>query len=92
MKPVAPFAFLRELATRWDAIAIVLVIGLVAFLGEASHGLLAPLTRLEAAPLSLDPAHLPPLALDIIRSELAVSLALTGANDVRRVSPDILVR
>ncbi len=32
------------------------------------------------------------LALDIIRKELAVSLALTGANDVRRVSPDILVR
>jgi L-lactate dehydrogenase (cytochrome) len=32
------------------------------------------------------------LALDIIRQELAVSLALTGANDVRRVSPDILIR
>ncbi len=32
------------------------------------------------------------LALDIIRKELAVSLALTGANDVRNVTPDILVR
>jgi L-lactate dehydrogenase (cytochrome) len=32
------------------------------------------------------------LALDIIRKELAVSLALTGANDVRKVTPDILVR
>jgi L-lactate dehydrogenase (cytochrome) len=32
------------------------------------------------------------LALDIIRKELAVSLALTGANDVARVSRDILVR
>ena len=32
------------------------------------------------------------LALDIIRKELAVSLALTGANDVRNVSRDILVR
>jgi L-lactate dehydrogenase (cytochrome) len=32
------------------------------------------------------------LALDIIRKELAVSLALTGANDVRKVSADILVR
>ena len=31
------------------------------------------------------------LALDIIRKELAVSLALTGANDVRNVTPDILV-
>src|SRR6187399_2438042 len=31
------------------------------------------------------------LALDIIRRELAVSLALTGANDVRKVTRDILV-
>ena len=31
------------------------------------------------------------LALDIIRKELAVSLALTGANDVRQVTRDILV-
>src|SRR6187551_1958734 len=31
------------------------------------------------------------LALDIIRQELAVSLALTGANDVRNVTRDILV-
>ena len=32
------------------------------------------------------------LALDIIRKELGVSLALTGANDVRKVTPDILVK
>ena len=32
------------------------------------------------------------LALDIIRKELAISLALTGANDVRNVTPDILVK
>ena len=31
------------------------------------------------------------LALDIIRKELAVSLALTGANDVRKVTRDLLV-
>ena len=31
------------------------------------------------------------LALDILRQELAVSLALTGANDVRNVTRDILV-
>ncbi len=31
------------------------------------------------------------LALDIIRKELAVSLALTGANDVRNVTRDVLV-
>src|ERR1043165_8573197 len=32
------------------------------------------------------------LALDILRKELAVSLALTSANDVRHVTRDILVR
>src|SRR5262249_11853440 len=32
------------------------------------------------------------LALDILRKELAVSLALTGANDVANVSRDVLVR
>jgi L-lactate dehydrogenase (cytochrome) len=32
------------------------------------------------------------LALDIIRKELAVSLALTGANDVRKVDSSILVQ
>ena len=32
------------------------------------------------------------LALDIIRKELAVSLALTGCNDIRDASPDILFR
>lgn len=53
------FAFVRQHTTRWDLIALVIAIGAIAFLGEASRGLLAPLARLEAAPLSLDPAHLP---------------------------------
>src|SRR6185295_5883447 len=38
---------------------LVIAIGAIAFLGEASRGLLAPLARLEATPLSLDPIHLP---------------------------------
>jgi NitT/TauT family transport system permease protein len=56
------FAFVRDLATRWDAIAIVIVIGLVAFLAEASRGLFAPLAQLDVTPLSLDPAQLPEYA------------------------------
>jgi len=32
-----PFAFVRDLATRWDLIAIVVVIGLLTFLAEASR-------------------------------------------------------
>src|SRR6202521_2774979 len=54
-----PFAFVRELATRWDLIAIVVVIGLLTSLAEASRGLLEPLAKLSAAPLSLDPINLP---------------------------------
>ena len=54
-----PFAFVRDLATRWDLIAIVVVIGLLTFFAEASRGLFEPLAKLEAAPLSLDPVNLP---------------------------------
>jgi NitT/TauT family transport system permease protein len=70
---IDPFAFARELATRWDAVAVVLVIGVVVFLGEASRGLLEPLSRLQATPLSLDPANLPRYAA---RTTLRMFVAL----------------
>jgi NitT/TauT family transport system permease protein len=54
-----PFAFVRDLATRWDVIAILVVVGLVVFLGEASRGLLAPLASVRSPEISLDPALLP---------------------------------
>ncbi len=54
-----PFAFVRERVTRWDLIAIIIVIGLIAALAEASRDLLAPLSKIESAPLPLDPAYLP---------------------------------
>jgi NitT/TauT family transport system permease protein len=54
-----PFAFVRDLATRWDLVAIVVVIGLLTFLAEASRGLFEPLAKLSATPLSLDPTNLP---------------------------------
>src|SRR4030095_16441077 len=59
MKRIEPFAFARDLATRWDVVAVIVVIGLVVFLSQASRGLLDPLAELNAAPLSLDPLHLP---------------------------------
>ena len=59
MKRFEPYVFLRELASRWDVLAFIVVIGLIAFLGETARGLFAPLTQLEVSPLSLDPAHLP---------------------------------
>src|SRR6201985_2776979 len=62
MKRFERFVFLRDLATRWDVLAFIVVIGLVVFLGETSRGLFAPLTALELTPMSLDPAHLPEYA------------------------------
>jgi NitT/TauT family transport system permease protein len=44
---------------RWDLLAVLLVVGLLVFLAEASRGLTQPLASLEASPASLDPAHLP---------------------------------
>lgn len=77
MKRVDPFGFARDLATRWDAVAIIVVIGLVAFLAQASRGLLEPLAGLEAAPLSLDPSHLPQYAArTTLRMLTALGLSL----------------
>src|SRR5437016_3209928 len=62
MNRFAPYVFLRDLASRWDVLAFIVVIGLIAFLGETSRGLFAPLSQLEITPLSLDPVHLPEYA------------------------------
>jgi NitT/TauT family transport system permease protein len=59
MKRIEPFAFVRDLATRWDAVALVIVLGLLIALGEASRGLFEPLAKLQSTPISLDPAQLP---------------------------------
>jgi NitT/TauT family transport system permease protein len=45
----------RLIPDRWDVVAIVLVFGLLIYLGEAAHGLTQPLAGLEATPISLDP-------------------------------------
>lgn len=77
MKRIDPFGFARDLATRWDAVAIIIVIGLVVFLGEASRGLLEPLAQLHATPLSLDPVRLPEYAArTTLRMFAALGLSL----------------
>jgi NitT/TauT family transport system permease protein len=48
--------------TRWDVLAVLLILGLLAFLAEASRHLLQPLTELQLRPVSLDPANLPEYA------------------------------
>src|ERR1700724_824755 len=80
MNRFAPYVFLRDLASRWDVLAFVVVIGLIAFLGETSRGLFAPLTALEATPISLDPWHLPEYAARTtfrMFAALALSLLFT---------------
>jgi NitT/TauT family transport system permease protein len=57
-----------------------LVIGAIAFLGEAGRGLFEPLAKLDATPLSLDPTHLPEYAARTslrMFAALALSLVFT---------------
>jgi len=49
----------RLTLTRWDLLAVLLVLGVMVFLAEASRDLLQPLTDLKMTPISLDPGQLP---------------------------------
>jgi NitT/TauT family transport system permease protein len=80
MKRFEPYVFLRGIASRWDVLAFIVVIGLVVFLGETSRGLFAPLTALETTPISLNPARLPEYAARTtfrMFAALALSLVFT---------------
>ena len=80
MARFTPNVFLRDFASRWDVLAFIVVIGLIAFLGETSRGLFAPLSQLEITPLSLDPSHLPEYAARTtfrMLAGLALSLTFT---------------
>ena len=66
-----------RLFTRWDVMAILLVVGLLLFLAEASRHLLQPLAELQQRPLSLDPANLPDYAArTTLRMLIAMALSL----------------
>jgi NitT/TauT family transport system permease protein len=63
--------------TRWDVVAVLLILGLLAFLGEASRHLLQPLAELQRQPVSLDPANLPGYAArTTLRMLIAMALSL----------------
>jgi NitT/TauT family transport system permease protein len=63
--------------TRWDVLAVLLIVGLLAFFAEASRHLLAPLTDLRLRPISLDPANLPEYAArTTLRMLVAMALSL----------------
>jgi NitT/TauT family transport system permease protein len=48
--------------SRWDVLAVLLILGLLVFLSEASRHLLQPLSELQREPVSLDPRNLPEYA------------------------------
>ena len=75
MKRFEPYVFLSGLASRWDVLAFIVVIGLIAFLGETARGLFEPLNQLAVKPLSLDPIHLPEYAARTTFRMLAALLA-----------------
>jgi NitT/TauT family transport system permease protein len=63
--------------TRWDVLAVLLILGLLVFLAEASRHLLQPLTELQRQPVSLDPANLPAYAArTTLRMLIAMMLSL----------------
>ena len=54
--------------SRWDVLAVLLILGLLVFLAEASRHLLAPLAELQRRPVSLDAANLPEYAAPVDKS------------------------
>jgi NitT/TauT family transport system permease protein len=66
-----------RLFSRWDLLAVLLIIGLLVFLGEASRHLFEPLAELEKQPPSLDPRYLPEYAArTTLRMLVAMVLSL----------------
>jgi NitT/TauT family transport system permease protein len=66
-----------RLFSRWDVLAILLILGLLVFLAEASRNLLEPLAELQRQPPSLDPRNLPEYAArTTLRMLIAMVLSL----------------
>src|SRR3984957_1352926 len=66
-----------RLFSRWDLLAVLLILGLLVFLGEASRHLFEPLADLQRTPPSLDPRHLPEYAArTTLRMFVAMALSL----------------
>src|SRR5499427_2251190 len=66
-----------RLFSRWDILAILLILGLLVFLAEASRNLFEPLAELQRQPPSLDPRNLPEYAArTTLRMLIAMVLSL----------------
>lgn len=66
----------RYVPNLWDAVAFGLVFGGLLLVAHGGHETLAPLTSLEASPVSLDPWHLPEYAL---RTTMRMLAAITAS-------------
>ncbi len=74
--PISVGGWVR-LFSRWDLLAVILIIGLLVFLGEASRHLFEPLAELQKQPPSLDPRNLPEYAArTTLRMFIAMVLSL----------------
>src|ERR1700732_2967963 len=74
--PISVGGWVR-LFSRWDILAVLLILGLLVFLGEASRHLFEPLADLQRTPPSLDPRHLPEYAArTTLRMFIAMALSL----------------
>src|SRR6478752_5158089 len=77
MRLNVPISVRGSFFTRWDVLAILLILGLLVFLGEASRHLLQPLSELQQQPVSRDPRNLPEYAArTTLRMLLAMVLSL----------------
>ena len=66
-----------RLFSRWDLIAVLLILGLLVFLAEASRHMFEPLADLQRQPPSLDPRNLPEYAArTTLRMLIAMVLSL----------------
>src|SRR6202521_3321640 len=74
--PISVGGWVR-LFSRWDVLAVLLLLGVLVFLSEASRHLLQPLAELQRTPPSLDPANLPEYAArTTLRMLVAMGLSL----------------
>jgi NitT/TauT family transport system permease protein len=75
MRPAPPISVQQwtRALSRWDLLAVLLVLGILIFFAEASRNLLQPMAELQRAPISLEPTHLPEYAA---RTTLRMLLAL----------------
>src|SRR5262252_8890999 len=79
MRPAPPISVQQwtRALSRWDVLAVLLVLGILIFFAEASRDLLQPMAELQRIPLSLEARHLPEYAArTTLRMLLALGLSL----------------